>query len=40
MDLKEIEHKLYDFIRIIEKFLKAVERNKTISKSLVQVKES
>eukprot|EP00801_Mesodinium_rubrum_P000321 Mrub_00321.p1 GENE.Mrub_00321~~Mrub_00321.p1 ORF type:complete len:1185 (+),score=201.55 Mrub_00321:73-3555(+) len=40
MELKEIEHKLYDFIRIIEQFLKAVERNKSISKSLVQVKES
>lgn len=40
MELKEIEHKLYDIIRKIEQFLKAVVRNKSISKCLVQVKES
>lgn len=40
MDIKEIEHKLYDFIRIIEQFLKAVERNKSISNNLIQVSES
>jgi len=40
LDLKDIEHKLYDFVRIIEQFKQAVERNKSISKNMIMIKES
>lgn len=40
LDLKEIEHKLYDFTRIVEQFIECIERNKSLSKNLILIKES